>query len=241
MKKGIIYILLIICFGGLIYSSYKIITYNMYITENKNIKEELDKEIVIEDDKYYIDMNKLKEMNDDTVAYLNVNNTNISYVVVKSTNNDYYLHHNFNKKRNSGGWVFADYKNKFDDNDKNIVIYGHNMKDGSMFGTLRRCLSKNWQNNEENLDITLIVDNKEYIYSVFSTYTIDVEDYYIQTDFKNDEYYIKFLNNIKKRSNKKYDVDLDKDDRILTLSTCSGNGKRRTVVHSKLIKEEEIN
>lgn len=72
---------------------------------------------------------------------------------------------------------------------------------------------------------------------IFSTYKIEVEDYYITTKFINDDEYIKFLNKVKSRSNHDYNVELDKDDQILTLSTCSGNNKR-IVVHAKKVSEE---
>ena len=58
------------------------------------------------------------------------------YPVVKGSNNSFYLNHCFDKSYNSAGWIFADYRNKFDNTDKNIVIYGHNMRDGSMFGSM---------------------------------------------------------------------------------------------------------
>ena len=186
--------------------------------------------------KLIVDFNELKKINSDTIAYIKINNTNIDYPVVKYKDNDFYLNHNFEKKVNSGGWIFSDYKNSFDATDKNIVIYGHNMKNKTMVGTLSKALTTEWQNDDKNLLITLVTEKGQYKYKIFSTYRIDNEEYYIKTYFNDNNEYINFLSTIKKRSNKYYDVPLNEDDQILTLSTCSGNNKR-IVVHAKKVKE----
>jgi len=72
---------------------------------------------------------------------------------LKTKNNEFYLNHSFDKSENLGGWIFADCKNKFNGTDKNIVIYGHNMKDNSMFGTMQKILNPEWYNNEENTNM----------------------------------------------------------------------------------------
>ena len=124
-------------------------------------------------------------------------------------------------------------ENKFDNTDKNIVIYGHNMRDESMFGSLKNILNKEWYNNAENNNITFLTEKENYIYKVFSIYKIESEDYYIKTEFKNDEDYEKFLNTIKNRSIKNFDINLNINDKIITLSTCANNNKYRIVLHAK--------
>ena len=152
---------------------------------------------------------------------------------MKTSNNNFYLNHSFDKSKNSRGWIFADYKNKFDNTDKNIVIYGHNMRDESMFGSLKNILNEEWYNNAENKNITFLTEKGNYIYKVFSIYKIESEDYYIKTNFKNDEDYEKFLNTIKNRSIKNFDINLNINDKIITLSTCANNNKYRIVLHAK--------
>ena len=78
------------------------------------------------------------------------------------------------------------------------------------------------------------------IWQVFSTYTINSEDYYISTSFSSDQEYDKFLSTIKNRSIYNFNVELSDKDNILTLSTCTNIGEGRTVVHAKLIKNEMI-
>lgn len=208
---------------------------------NKKISDEIAEFVTVdetkEDDeeKYVVDFEKLKEKNSDIVAWLKVKGTNIETTVVKSTNNDYYLTHNFNKEYNSAGWIFADYKNKVDGTDKNIVIYGHNMRDDSMFGSLKWVINEDWYNNEDNKYITLITENETQVYEVFSVYQIEKEDYYIQTNFNTEKEFNTFAQTIKKRSKKDFNVDVNENDNILTLSTCANNNKYRVVLHAKKI------
>lgn len=226
----------------LIYSGIKIYKWYKDKTSNKEIVEQIKEIVAVEDknedkneykEEYTIDFNKLKEQNKETVAWIKVNNTNIEYPVVKANNNNFYLNHSFDKSENLAGWIFADHRNKFDNTDKNIIIYGHNMRDGSMFGSLKNILNSDWYENEENTNITLYTENEKCIYKVFSIYKIESEDYYIKTEFSNDNEFEQFVNTIKNRSIKKFDIDVSKEDNILTLSTCANNNRYRIVLHAK--------
>lgn len=241
-KKAIFnFILYIILLSILIYSGIKIFKWYKDKTNNNKIAEQIKSTVIVEEengDEYTVDFNKLKEQNNETIAWLKVNNTNVEYPVVKGTNNSFYLNHSFDKSNNSAGWIFADYRNKFDNTDKNIVIYGHNMRDGSMFGSMLNILNAKWYENEENTNITLYTENEKCMYKVFSVYKIENEDYYIKTEFKNDNdnEFEDFIKTLKKRSIKDFNVDVSKDDNILTLSTCANNNKYRVVLHA--IKEK---
>lgn len=235
--SNIILIFFIILF---IFSSFKIIMWILNNRENKKIAEEISQAIIIDEgnkeekDKYKVDFQALKDKNFDTVGFLKVNGTNIEYTVVKGANNSYYLKHNFNKESNSAGWIFADYKNKVDGTDKNLVIYGHNMRDDSMFGSLKNILNDDWHNEEENKYVTFVTENDNSIYEVFSVYQVADEDYYITTDFKDNEFN-DFIKTIKSRSKFDFGVDVNENDNILTLSTCANNNKYRVVLHAKKI------
>ncbi|MBQ2938017.1 MAG: class B sortase [Clostridia bacterium] len=227
---------------ALIISIIYIVKWYIDSKQNKVLEEKISKTIVMENieneeaqnTKYKVDFARLKEINNETVAWLKVNGTDIESTVVKSNNNSYYLNHNFEKKYNSAGWIFADYRNKFDGTDKNIVIYGHNMKDNSMFGTLKNILKEEWYNNEENYIVNLITENEEQKYEVFSIYQIKSEDYYIDTDFKNNEFE-NFVETLKNRSVKNFNLGIASEDSILTLSTCANNNKYRVVLHAKKV------
>ena len=235
----IVYIILLFI---LVYSGIKIFKWYKDKTNNNKIAEQIRDTVIVEEknedenkEESKVDFNKLKEQNNETVAWIKVNNTNIEYPVVKAKNNDFYLNHSFDKSNNSAGWIFADYRNKFDNTDKNIVIYGHNMKDNSMFGSLKNILNSDWYDNEENTNIILYTENEKCIYKVFSIYKIESEDYYIKTEFSDDNNFEQFVNTIKKRSIKEFNTDVSKDDNILTLSTCANNNKYRVVLHATKI------
>ena len=179
-----------------------------------------------------IDFAKLKAKNADIRGWLKVNNTNVDYPVVQSTDNSYYLTRNFNGESNLAGWVFADYRVKNDGTEKNYVIYGHNMKDGSMFGSLKKTLNSDWYNNQDNMIITYETEIGISSYKVFSVYEIPVETYYTNRTFSSDAEYQKFLDTLKSRSKKDFGVKLTPSDKILTLSTCASNSNNRYVVHA---------
>lgn len=238
--KEIIWMLLLITFVFMAIVSLREIV-KWYLNNNENIKllEEISKEtkVYVEENKYMIDFKKLKEKNSDTVAFLKVNGTNIEIPVVRSINNDFYLTHNFNKEYNSAGWIFTDYRNKLDGTDKNIVIYGHNTKGNTMFSDLKNIIKEEWYNDENNYRIEFITENEYLIYEVFSVYQIEKENYYIQTNFTNNEMFEEFVEKITKRSIKKFNVEVSGDDSLLTLSTCANNNKYRIVLHAKKIQD----
>lgn len=242
----LVLILTLVFLGVAIYSIINIINWKKDVSDNDKIQDKIGDNIMIikpieeQKAKYDIDFKSLKEINKDTIAYVKVNNTNIDYVVVKGNDNDYYLNHNFEKKWNIAGWIFADYHNKFDESDKNLIIYGHNIKDGSMFGTLKNILNKYWYENEENHKVILVTEKGTYYYQVFSTYSRKSEDYYINTKFKNDVEFNEFIKTIKSRTIYDYGVDVSSEDKILTLSSCTDDGSKRVVLHAKLIENDEL-
>lgn len=224
----------------LVYSSINIFKWYNNNKENKQIINEIAESVTINEDtneekKYKINFEELKQKNSDTVAWLKVENTNIEFPIVQANNNSYYLTHNFDKKYNVAGWIFADYKNKLDGTDRNIVVYGHNMRNNSMFGSLKDVITEEWYNNEENKYITFVTENDYQTYQVFSVYQIKTEDYYIQTEFKSNEFQ-EFIDTITKRSKKDFGINVSKEDTILTLSTCANNNKYRVVLHSVRVK-----
>jgi len=241
-KKQIFLNMLIVIFIILLIAS------TVYITKwirdnmaNKKIADKVSEAIVeesgSEEAKYEVDFEKLKQINNQIVAYLKVNETNIEHAVVQAEDNEYYLRKDLEKKYNIGGSIFMDYKNKLDGTDKNIVIYGHNIKDGSMFGTLKNILKEEWYKNEENYIIDLKTEKEELKYQVCSIYRIENEDYYIDTEFKENEFK-KFVNKLKDRSIKDFGIEVTEEDSILTLSTCADNNKYRVVLHAKKINEQ---
>ena len=182
------------------------------------------------------DLKQLSNENQDTIAYIKVNNTNIKYPIVQTNNNEYYLNHSFDKSYNSAGWVFMDYRNNKEMNNKNTILYAHGRIDKTMFGSLYKTQYPAWYQNKSNHIIRISTPSVNMSYQIFSVYKIEEESYYIQTDFTSDDVYLEFLNTIKERSKYDFNVVLNESDKIITLSTCA-NDKERYVVHAKLIKK----
>ena len=180
-----------------------------------------------------VDLKKLKEKNNDTIGWLNVNNTNINYPFVKSSDNDYYLHHSFDKSYNNAGWVFLDYRNNKNLTDKNNIIYGHHRVNNTMFTSLLNTLNESWYTNKDNHIIRVSLENENSLWQIISVYKIP-------TKFNNDNEFITFLDTISKRSIYNFNYNVNKEDIILTLSTCYDDNTR-VVVHAKLIKIEKKN
>lgn len=248
MKNKIILIIRIISIIAIVISLYYI--YFWYI-DNRNTSEisnNIFDEVEISDEEVIVDNSikatimkieyeKLLNKNLDTIGWIKVSGTNINYPVVQTKDNDFYLNHSFDKSYNKSGWIFADYMNrnlKNDQLDKNTVIYGHNRENNSMFGTLDNVLTDEWRKDSGNQYINFSTVNKDMIWQVFSTYTINSEEYYIQTKFTSDREYENFLKTLKNRSTYNFGVNFSSEDKILTLSTCTNIGKGRTVVHAKL-------
>lgn len=190
-------------------------------------------------DNYFKKFNKvfseLKKINKDTVAWIKVNNTKIDYPVVQSSDNEYYLNRDFYKKSNVYGWVFMDFRNKTSILDQNTIIYGHQDRHGLMFTTLNEALKPSWYKNSDNQIIELNTPNKLYKFKIFSVYITDPVTDYLVTNFNDKDRYTNFLNNLVKKSIYNFGVNVDKDDKILTLSTCYDGPNKRVVVHAKLI------
>lgn len=190
------------------------------------------------DPKYRFDevFSTLLSINEETVGWLKVNNTYINYPIVKHNDNSYYLNRDFYKSKTANGWVFMDYRNNIDNLDKNTIIYGHRLKNDTMFGSLDLVLSKSWYTNPDNLIIKFNTLNTNMNWQVFSIYKVDYTIDYLQTKFDNDEEFNNFIHLISNRSVYNFRVPVNIEDNILTLSTCVGDNNRRLVLHAKLLK-----
>ena len=263
LKKQVIPILFLIFFiVTFCFSGYRIIRWNI---DNKNNQEEVDlifervdivelddnaNTIVVNEpenkaDPYWdyiktklinVDFTELKSINDETVAWLKVEGTNINYPVVQTDNNDYYLDRSFNKTKNYAGWVFMDYRNNILGEDQNTIIYAHGRLNGTMFGSLKNILTSGWTNNPDNFIVKLSTDKENTLWQVFSVYSIPETSDYLHINLASKEYK-EFLNMLIGRSSFNFNTTVNENDRILTLSTCLNNTDR-VVLHAKLIKKE---
>ena len=255
--KQVIFTTLEICsliIFGIIGLVSAFLVYNYYESDRKVTKIQNELKEVMEEDKtteevedeeptnsfestYINSYDKLLDINSDTVGWLTVKNTNIDYPVVRTTDNDYYLNRNFYKEKDPNGWVFMDYRNSIDELGRHTIIYAHNRYySGVMFGSLNNVTKWKWYSVKDNWDITFNTLYENHTWRIFSIYSIDVTSDYLYTTFESDESYQTFIDLIKNRTDIKFTTEVDKDDKILTLSTCL-NGDRRLVVHAVLVEE----
>lgn len=174
---------------------------------------------------------------EDMIGWIYMSDTWIDYPLMKGENNSYYLEHNYKGEESRSGSIYADCN--VNDNyysNYNMVIYGHNMKDGSMFHSL-----KSWCNDAKIK--TLIQTSQIEIYTKEGIYIYDILAYYIDDSnefariaFTSESDYLNFLNTISRRSNIRTNKEYTADTRICTLITCTNgsNGDSRYVVHGIL-------
>lgn len=183
------------------------------------------------------DFEALQNMNTDAVGWIKQDNI-ISYPIVAGTDNSYYLSHNAAHAENKAGAIFVDYRIEGGMEADNCIIYGHNMLNNSMFGSLIKYSSKSYYKEHPTFDI--YIGATGYRYYVFATYETDeIGDTYTY-NFENDEEFQKYIDlSISKRE---YETDVKSvttNDKIITLSTCTrGNETKRYIV--QLVRGEKI-
>lgn len=161
---------------------------------------------------------ELKSINSDYKMWIQIENTNINYPVVQSSDNDYYLKHNFRKESNISGTVFVESANDID-NDKNIILYGHNMRNGTMFNNITNYKEESFFNEDNKINI--IMNNTLYEYEAFSVYVKNVSEVNLAIGFASEDEFINYAYNEAEESLYKKDVDFSAEDNLITLVTCS--------------------
>lgn len=183
----------------------------------------------------------LLERNPDLVGWLAIDGINVDDPIVQADDNTYYLHRNFDQADSKSGSLFMDYRNRAAAEDRHTIIYGHRMKDGSMFGRLNRFTEEDFFREKGAISFETL--HERYTVEVFSVYRTTTDFYYIRTEFEDDEDYESFLQEIRDKSIYPSHVPVMPDDRIITLSTCDywlDREEGRLVVHGKLVKQDSF-
>lgn len=202
-------------------------------------EEEVEQEISYEE--YYVDFDILTEQNAEVVAWIRFDSPEIiNYPVVQTTNNDTYLSTTFLGESNIVGAIFVDADNSSDFSDDNTIIYGHNMKDTSMFGELKDYVDEEYY-QEYPYFYVYTPDGKASKYQVAAAEEINASD--------SNRYSINFSDSISFQSyinimiqNSYYDTNapLDTDSKLITLSTCTSSDDRRFIVQGVKIEEKDM-
>ena len=181
-----------------------------------------------------VDFNNLLATNKDVCAWLYSPNTVINYVVVQGEDNDNYLHHKLDGTYNASGTLFIDCECAPNFSGANTIIYGHNMKDGSMFASLHNYVDQSYY--DAHPVMYLSTPACDYKLEIFSCFTCDFDADTYTLSFASEAEYSSFLNKMASQSNVKTNVSVDSSERIVTLSTCTYEyDNARYVVMAKLV------
>lgn len=224
---ALILTLLILAIGVCGYKLYQ--TWSVYqggIQEYTKTKEN----VTLVDDQFHIDFDALKSINQDTAAWIQFTNPAIiSYPVTHTTNNKYYLHHTFEKKSSSVGAIFIDSNNTNNFQDDNTIVYGHNLKNGTMFAALKEYRDVHFY--KENPFFYLYTpDGVKHTYQIYGVYEVMPDSNIYTYAFGNESLKAAYIKEMEEM--KLYDTGITPaiTDRMVTLSTCTDSGTRRVVV-----------
>lgn len=178
-----------------------------------------------------VNFEELKAVNPDIVGWIYIEAIpNISYPIVQGTDNEYYLKHTVEKTRNSSASIFLDYQNSPDFTDANTIIYGHNMKNQSMFGLLKKMRDQSVY--DESPYIWILTPSGDYLYEVFSACEVSANDEVYTLFSAGGEEFKLYLEKMQAKSDVVNDMTFTGDEYIITLSTCTGNDATRCVVQA---------
>ncbi len=176
------------------------------------------------------------EANFNTVGYIKIDDTEIDYPVLQTSNNDYYMTHNFNGEEDRAGAIFMDFRCDINDFSKtrNIILYGHRMRDGSQFKGLVQYEDAEFFRNHQTIRFDTI--NGPLTWEVFAVFETTTDDYYIETEFPYDDMWVTFLESYYEKSMVHVFTNFHPNDIVLTLSTCGVKEDQRVVVMAKLVQ-----
>ena len=201
---------------------------------------------------------KLYDINNEIVGVISIPDTPVNNPVLQAEDNDKYLRRKYDLTENDAGEIFLDYRNHFDDvgddgylkepNSGNLIIYGHNMYDDQMFGSLKYYIRNEAYYGQHPI-INLSSNYEKYQYKIFAIFVLDASDNtdtefncWNILDFADENAYYDFVNEAKRRSVFLNDVDVEYGDPLLTLSTCSTyfpDERARLIILARMVREGE--
>lgn len=190
-----------------------------------------------------IDFKSLKKKNDEIFGWIYIPGTQVDYPLLQSeVSDDFYLHRDINKDYSYPGSIYAEYCNNSDMTDRVTLLYGHNMRNGSMFATLHKFEDKSFFDSHRYFYIYL--PDRKLTYEIVSAYNYDDRHIMNSFNFAETEVFKEYLKSIQNPRSiivnvrKKLDHKITVKDRIVTLSTCLNSGQGRYLVQGVLISNE---
>ena len=173
----------------------------------------------------------LKKLNPDVKAWIQVPKTNIDYPVVQGQDDMEYINKNVYGEFELSGAIFLSCLNKDDFSDPYNLVYGHNMKNGSMFAGLKNYSDQSYAEAHPYIYVDLA--DGSHCYEIFSAHEADATDITYTIGYRANDTYASFLDSLKTASLYDTGVEVTKDDSVISLSTCTKSGEKRFVVHAK--------
>lgn len=231
MKRMINNILLIICIFIFCISTWKLYGYYRSYKKAKDTYSKIAKENVkISKNERKIDFKKLKSQNQDIAGWIYIRGTTIDYPIVQGKDNEEYLHQDFNKKKSSSGTIFLDNNCKKDFTSDNNIIYGHHMKNGTMFAQLLKFREKSFL--KKHNEIMIFTPDRTIHLKVINAYAQKAQNK-IPVTFANDKQKKAYIKKIESMSEQTIKTSRINDSHIYTFVTCSYEGEdNRTYVHA---------
>ena len=231
MKRMINNILLIICIFIFCISTWKLYGYYRSYKKAKDTYSKIAKENVkISKNERKIDFKKLKSQNQDIAGWIYIRGTTIDYPIVQGKDNEEYLHQDFNKKKSSSGTIFLDNNCKKDFTSDNNIIYGHHMKNGTMFAQLLKFREKSFL--KKHNEIMIFTPDRTIHLKVISAYAQKAQNK-IPVTFANGKQKKAYIKKIESMSEQTIKTSRINDSHIYTFVTCSyERNDNRTYVHA---------
>lgn len=201
--------------------------------ENKVVSKEVEHVNVPTTFNKEVSFQNLHNENNDYLFWLYIPNTKIDYPVMMSRDNKDYLHSSFYKEKLYSGTLFIDALSNKRENQENLIVYGHNMKDGSMFGTLKKWRNEKYFNEHKFIEI--YTEKEKRVYLIFAVREVSSNMsllHYKLDGFTNEEYIQDARNN---NIHFREFEDQYKNNQIMTLSTCMSNDAKRLIINSILL------
>ncbi len=183
------------------------------------------------------ELQNLKSQNTDMMAWIAFDTLDISYPVMKGQDNLYYLTHTFSGKTNSSGSIFMEAGNSGDFSDCHTLVYGHNMKNGAMFGYLKKYREEEFFKGNEYF--TVYLEDKYLRYQIFSVHTVSVTDSVYTIGFAPNQEFAEFVDRLNRQAWYDTGVKASVNSKVVTLSTCTSSDDSRYVVHALLFEETD--
>lgn len=182
-----------------------------------------------------VDFHALALQNPDVVGWIYMEDSPINYPIAQGTDNDYYLEHLFNRAPNDTGCIFLDARNQPDFSGQHSLVFGHNMKTGTMFAHLMEY--KMQQYLDEHPRFQLVTPAGNYYAEIFAGFVTGVDSRVWQLDFPDDEAYGAWLAEMQRQPGTHRNVKPTVHDRVLTLSTCTYEFDNARFVLMAILKE----